>query len=85
MDDTVPPGRLPPPGSLLVFDDFIRALADGRGYPFSIRRGAGPVRRVAPGTRLGQSIATGFLSRREAEVTLADWRAAMVEGASCPL
>ena len=27
MDDTVPPGRLPLPGSLLIFDDLVRALA----------------------------------------------------------
>ena len=77
MDDTVPPGRLPPP-ALLIFD-FIRALADGRGRPFSIRRAAGPVRRVAAGERLGPPVSVGWLSRHEAATVLAEWTAAMAE------
>ena len=80
MDDTVPPGRLPPPGSLLVFDDFVRAPADGRGRPFSIRRAAGPVRRVAAGERLGPPVTVGWLSRHEAATVLAEWTAAVAEG-----
>ena len=67
MDDTVPPGRLPLPGSLLIFDDFVRALADGRGSPFLVRRAGGPVRRVAAGERLGPPVTVGWLSRHEAE------------------
>ena len=74
------PERLPPPAALLIFDGFVRALADGRGRPFLIRRGDGPVRRVEPGERLGPPVTVGWLSRHEAAAVLAEWTAAVPEG-----
>jgi len=71
--------RLPVPAALLVFDGREHALADQDGHPFLCRRAGGPVRRVERGTRLGPPIATGWLTRREGEATLAEWVADLAE------
>ena len=71
--------NLPLPSALLVFDDFVRALADGRGAPFLIRRAGGPVRRATDQNRFDPPVTVGWLSRHEAATVLAEWTAAIAE------
>ena len=78
MPDTAP---LPLPAALGVLADRVHALADQDSHPILSRRAGGAPRRVARGARPGPLIAVGWLTRREAEVALAEWCAAMPEGA----